>query len=1015
MLRVKRAMECEVVKSGVVGKSQCGDAKSDNGGQKEPRAGGSKSQTSKSRVSGSVGQIHEELRVAEGGQVANPKGFQAWMCFVANDKPRSSGKKSGVPETILMGQKGVGSVAATEEANVQWGEGVTWSMIEAEMESMRSLEIGEVNTGEEIREIRLDIGKVAEKIGRFRRTATVLQAIESAPSRDRVVEWIGDVIVRRRGAQISQVKALSRREFLIVFESEAEKKLILEKPPCFLDGRVVRLVEWCSRKQERYADHLKAVWVELRDVPPFLEDQVSLMLEALGPIVYQALDKTVEMRYANVRGCVMLDMSLELPPAVGIKTPWLKTYLQPVVYTRLPDRCYQCLQQGHMARNCPGKKEGGLNRPPEGGCGVGMNPPIVVPPVVQGGVDGSKSGETSGADFLPVKSKSKSKISGRSRGKETVSTSSSNRFNLLSGDHGEDPEVQKGEDSWVQDTPPVVQVKASSHEGKSQCRDLSSTAHISYTAVVEGSARDEDKSGADSLKVSRLDKETAQLLRGSMEPAKVTTVSSPEWIVVQERERLAEALARSYQDLQNEEVRRRKETNSTKKHDTSEEEEVAGEIVLMEEDCRAEGAVTPLNLCSTAFRRILGERDENRSSKSHACENNPFRSHFTVLQESDVQLEIGKAVSFDGVHRGKGPRKKGLDAQKDDWKPIDDGKLEVDGSRDRKARDDGLSQVEMADDARGKSVVLSGREERVWKDLSLEKGLVDCLFCAAESTDSRFTRMAKKGDRFDFSRLDRVYLTNGASWADHVRRIVNHGTSALSDHQPVSTSIQILPEEGRRRNESYFKMDVFELKRQEVLTKVEAAWKDESVYVRDDRRRWARSWHRVRNLLKQVRNEGEAKRKEDSKLAEEVKWRREQVNEESSVPELDMLKTLETRLKEYEINEARVWRLRSREKWLSLDDAPYRYFFAKLRAKWSRESLEALEDEEGAVITDKMEILAEIHTFYQLLYTCETDSLERAETREAVVRLIQPKLPVEVSLRMVEVPDRLEIELLSLT
>ncbi|KAL3676000.1 hypothetical protein R1sor_025948 [Riccia sorocarpa] len=241
----EKEMECEVVKGGVVGESRCGDAKSDNRGQKGSRAVGSKSQTSKSRVSGSVGPIHEELQVAEGGQ-------------------------------------GVGNEAAMEEANIQWGEGVTWSMIEAEMESMKSLEVGEVSTWEEIREIHLDIGKVAEKIGRFRRTATVLQAIESAPTRDRVVEWVRDVIVKRRGAQVSQVKALSRREFLIVFESEAEKKLILEKPLCFLDGRVVRLVEWCSRKQERYADHLKAVWVELREVPPFLEDQVSLMLEALG-------------------------------------------------------------------------------------------------------------------------------------------------------------------------------------------------------------------------------------------------------------------------------------------------------------------------------------------------------------------------------------------------------------------------------------------------------------------------------------------------------------------------------------------------------------------------------------------------------------------------------------------------------------------------------------------------------------------------------------------------------------
>ncbi|KAL3688680.1 hypothetical protein R1sor_014989 [Riccia sorocarpa] len=42
----------------------------------------------------------------------------------------------------------------------------------------------------------------------------------------------------------------------------------------------------------------------------------------------------------------------------GDKKSMVKTYLQPVVYTRIPDRCFICLGQGHWVRSCPKKKQG---------------------------------------------------------------------------------------------------------------------------------------------------------------------------------------------------------------------------------------------------------------------------------------------------------------------------------------------------------------------------------------------------------------------------------------------------------------------------------------------------------------------------------------------------------------------------------------------------------------------------------------------------------------------------------
>ncbi|KAL3690995.1 hypothetical protein R1sor_004646 [Riccia sorocarpa] len=97
-----------------------------------------------------------------------------------------------------------------------------------------------------------------------------------------------------------------------------------------------------------------------------------------------------------------------------------------------------------------------------------------------------------------------------------------------------------------------------------------------------------------------------------------------------------------------------------------------------------------------------------------------------------------------------------------------------------------------------------------------------------------------------------------------------------------------------------------------------------------------------------------------------------------------MLIGLEQRLKAQQLNDAKAWRLRCREHWLSVDDAPSRYFFIKLKAQWARESLEVLEGEDGVEITDPGEILECIHSFYQGLYSKEVVLEEAARAQEEI-------------------------------
>ncbi|KAL3696937.1 hypothetical protein R1sor_011013 [Riccia sorocarpa] len=245
-----------------------------------------------------------------------------------------------------------------------------------------------------------------------------------------------------------------------------------------------------------------------------------------------------------------------------------------------------------------------------------------------------------------------------------------------------------------------------------------------------------------------------------------------------------------------------------------------------------------------------------------------------------------------------------------------------------------FNQVEVLEDARGKSTMIRGREARQWRDM-------------------------------------------------------------------------VIRPEGRQKKE---RMSAEDLKDPRAMNLVKEAWLNETAYVRDDRRKWARRWYRVKQVLKAERDAKEKIRREEGELDKEVAWRREVILEDPSPAEVEMLDSLEQRLKIRDLEDAKRWRLCSRVRWLSTEDAPSRYFFAKLRAKWAKESLRAIELEDGMVSTDAEEILQELQRFYQVLYTAEEDTEERSRARDEVIGLVSKNIPMEERNQVARIHDRGEIE-----
>ncbi|KAL3695509.1 hypothetical protein R1sor_009585 [Riccia sorocarpa] len=281
------------------------------------------------------------------------------------------------------------------------------------------------------------------------------------------------------------------------------------------------------------------------------------------------------------------------------------------------------------------------------------------------------------------------------------------------------------------------------------------------------------------------------------------------------------------------------------------------------------------------------------------------------------------------------------------------------------------------------------------------------------------TKKGDMGEEFEERKRERNRLDEGLNQVrmvlEHVQKLRHYGASVLSDHMPVVAEVVAWQNEVNEKPENYFKMNAMEMQDPEVFKQVREAWSQELLSVTDNRRRWARGWHRVKMVLKEARIRKAKLRKNEATLAQEVEWRRMQIAAggltEAEVKECaELMEEAAKQLKDQELADARMWRLRSREKWLREDEVPSRFFFAKLKSKWAREAIKALEMPDGEESTDRGDILEEIHRFFQELYTSEVESEEQRDAREEMLDLIQNKLTREESQKVAEKPDKEEIK-----
>ncbi|KAL3684710.1 hypothetical protein R1sor_002732 [Riccia sorocarpa] len=212
--------------------------------------------------------------------------------------------------------------------------------------------------------------------------------------------------------------------------------------------------------------------------------------------------------------------------------------------------------------------------------------------------------------------------------------------------------------------------------------------------------------------------------------------------------------------------------------------------------------------------------------------------------------------------------------------------LQIDGEDCVLAGD--FNYVELPEDSKSKSPLISRAEEQAWKRLVNRTDMIDMYWTTIRTEGRLYTRVAFCGERLDQARLDHFYLTNNCEWCEVVKKVVHFSGLLLSDHIPIGLELQLTQEDdANSKPRGYFKMDNYLLEKPGVLEKSEVAWREHPPIQLE--------------------------------------------TDDESDELLQRLRTIKIELRKWEIKEAKAWKVRSKERWLKEGKPPPGIFMHNYR------------------------------------------------------------------------------------
>ncbi|KAL3696899.1 hypothetical protein R1sor_010975 [Riccia sorocarpa] len=321
------------------------------------------------------------------------------------------------------------------------------------------------------------------------------------------------------------------------------------------------------------------------------------------------------------------------------------------------------------------------------------------------------------------------------------------------------------------------------------------------------------------------------------------------------------------------------------------------------------------------------------------------------------------------------------------------------------------NMVELWDNSSGKSAIIAGSEARAWKSFSQSNGLVDSYLAAASRKGGNFTRHAFYGRRYDQSRLDRFYVSQGGEWLHLIREVIHHSEQVISDHIPVSLHCDLSQSSQTDwKPKTYHKMDATLLSRPGVMDRIKEVWQNHPQDCGNPQRKWQLAWLRIKKILIQEKSKQDEERRLLCDERVELFRLRCLPQQGNSAETLQRIAQLEHQTRLQDLNDAKAWRTRSKNKWLREGEAPSRYFYSQLKAKQYRESIQSLTLPDGQTTTDRSRILTEVERFMKELYTRQECSDQVRRSRQEALSHISKTITPEQDTKICVKPGQDEIE-----
>jgi hypothetical protein len=141
----------------------------------------------------------------------------------------------------------------------------------------------------------------------------------------------------------------------------------------------------------------------------------------------------------------------------------------------------------------------------------------------------------------------------------------------------------------------------------------------------------------------------------------------------------------------------------------------------------------------------------------------------------------------------------------------------------------------------------------------------------------------------------------------------------------------------------------------------------------------------------------------------ELKHLRNSILASSSTEDLTRLKALKTKVREGERRDAIIWRRRSRIRWLSVGEAPSKYFFAQMRGKHLRDTIHTLRHGENEAVTTDKELIQTIYDNFSTTFATDPVIRENREERDSILARLEGRVTAEENLELLRVPEDKEI------